>query len=815
MPTFNLTRHIALREWLVLTCILLVVAATLGYQNGLGRLDQTFYDRLVQTHTRPARGDIIIVAIDDYSLAQLGRWPWPRSIHADLIKRLNRAQPRAIGLDLILTEPEKPDATGARPGDTALAQAIGENRRTVLPITMESAGAGLGVGMPVPEFERAAVAVAHINLELDPDGVVRSVFLREGQNEVRWPQFALALSSLRKPGAIVGATSEPEIPGDRADPRGIPSAHSWQRDYLMHIPYSGGSGHFKSVPFVSVLRGEVPDSFFSDKYVLIGATAAGLADQYPTPMAGNTSMSGIEIHANILASLLNGESIVLSKSWQSALLSMLPAFFAMLTYLFFSPRISLLINVGLLALTVAACDYALRAGMWIAPASALIALLLTYPLWSWRRLEAAIAYLGQEFTRLDHEPHLLPELVIDDEMRPIQDLLASRIQAMEKAARRVRDLRQFISDNLDSLPDATLVCTVDGHVLLANRLAVSYFMSIGIHAVVDALLPYLFFGMKSPQPLDQAAQEKFNWWDLLDIQKVELHPHGVEVRDEQERDLLVKSAACHSAQNVLAGWIVSVADISVIRSAERSRDETLRFISHDMRAPQSSILALLEMQRDPEMALPLEEFFTRIEKASRTTLDLADNFVQLARAESQEYRLEEVDLQEAVFDAVDEMWAHAHSKRIEIHTDIPEREFLVSIDRPLMTRAIINLLSNAIKYSPAGTRVLCTLRLQAAIAHPTINLSVSDQGHGIAQADQIKLFRRFQRVYAADQPRQEGVGLGLVFVKTVVERHQGYIAFSSKVGEGTTFSITLPAVQAQDRAEHNFSGFDRAKVLSS
>ena len=75
-------------------------------------------------------------------------------------------------------------------------------------------------------------------------------------------------------------------------------------------------------------------------------------------------------------------------------------------------------------------------------------------------------------------------------------------------------------------------------------------------------------------------------------------------------------------------------------------------------------------------------------------------------------------------------------------------------------------------------------------------LAVADQGHGIAQTDQIKLFRRFQRIHAADQPRQDGVGLGLVFVKTVVERHQGYIGFTSKVGEGTTFSITLPALKA-------------------
>jgi CHASE2 domain-containing sensor protein/signal transduction histidine kinase len=789
----NPKRHIALREWLLLCVILLTLAAIMGYQNGLGRLDQTIYDRLVQTHTRPARNDIIIVNIDDYSLAQLGRWPWARNIHAQLLNRLAKARPRAIGLDLILTEPEHPDANGERPGDVALAKAIAASHRIVLPIAMQSNGSGLGTGFPIDEFASSAAELAHINTEIDHDGVVRSVFLKEGQNGLWWPQFAVALRDIGEPN--FGKNGDLNLPGVIASAPIGATANSWQRNYQMHIPYSGGSGHFTSVPYVSVLRGEVPDSFFANKYVLIGATAAGLGDQYPTPMAGDTAMSGVEIHANILASLLDHQTIRIASTWQVVLFSVMPALLVMLAYMLFSPRFSLALNAILFLLVIIASDYTLRAGLWIAPSAALIALLLTYPLWSWRRLEAAIAYLGLEFTRLDQEPHLLPEAQDTKVPHPIQDLLANRIQAMEKAARRVRDLRHFVSDSLDSLPDATLICTVDGHVLLANRLAVSYFSTLGI-TLTDALLPYLFNTMRSPQPLDQATPEAFNWWDLIDLQKVQSRPHGIEVRDENDHDLLIKSAACYSAKNKLAGWIVSVVDISVIRSAERSRDETLRFISHDMRAPQSSILALLEMQRDPDMALPLDEFFTRVEKASRKTLDLADNFVQLARAESQEYRFEEADFQDVLNDAVDEMWVQAHAKRIHIAVEIPEREFVAKIDRPLMTRVLINLISNAIKYSSADTRITCTLKLQKAIAHPMIVVAVSDQGQGIAQTDQLKLFRRFQRIYHPDQPRQEGVGLGLVFVKTVVERHQGYIGLISKPGEGTTFTISLPMAQS-------------------
>src|SRR5690606_40376732 len=140
-----------------------------------------------------------------------------------------------------------------------------------------------------------------------------------------------------------------------------------------------------------------------------------------------------------------------------------------------------------------------------------------------------------------------------------------------------------------------------------------------------------------------------------------------------------------ASSSQLIGWIVNIIDISAIRAAERSRDETLRFLSHDMRAPQASILALLELQNEESSALPQEEFFARIEKASRKTLGLADNFVQLARAESHEYRLEIVDFHDLLFDAADEIWSLAKSKHIAVQVEGEEGSYPVNVDRTLMT----------------------------------------------------------------------------------------------------------------------------------
>ncbi|MFZ6749070.1 CHASE2 domain-containing protein [Undibacterium sp. Ren11W] len=799
------SRRLALREWIFISVVLLLLITGLQWSKTLGTLDQSLYDRFMRLNPHPARDDIIIVAIDDYSLAELGKWPWPRLRHAELLKQLNAANPAAIGLDILFSESENLSSDGLQNGDVSLAAAIAASNKVVLPLVSTSAGQGLSAAQPLPILSKAARQLAHIHLELDKDGMARSVFLQEGMHGVWWPHFALAMRDIANPLAAE-ATATASLPGQRLSDsdRSSPLSDAWQRDYQMHIPYYGSSGHFTSVPYVTVLRGEVPADFFRNKYILIGSSAVGMADSFSTPVSANEgAISGIEINANILASLLDQRAIALAPLWQTLLYALIPVALALLGYLFASPRRALSLTAGLFLLVLLSSFIALRLGYWLPPSSALCGLLLAYPLWSWRRLEAAIRYLGEEFILLDQEPHLLPELKIDaandpDDTQPsltapLQDSLEQSIQAMRNAARRVRDLRQFVSDSLNSLPDATIVTTVDGNILLSNPAAMLYFASIGQPKIQDAMLPYLFSKMSTPAAMEETPNIVFSWWNLIDLQHQSSMSKGVEIVDTKERDLLIKSAPCYTGQRELSGWIISLIDISAIRAAERSRDETLHFISHDMRAPQASILALLELQHDPQTALPQADFLNRIEKASRITLGLADNFVQLARAEAQDYRLEDMDFQDVLIDACDEMWSLAKEKNIRIHTQIPEANYPVRIDRSLMTRVLTNLLSNAIKYSPSDTSITCSLNYQTGMIDAHVICTVADQGYGIARTDQSRLFQRFQRFKHKEQPKNDGVGLGMVFIKKVMDRHHGQIDFQSVPGEGSTFVLKLPA----------------------
>src|SRR3546814_5272660 len=115
---------------------------------------------------------------------------------------------------------------------------------------MNNAGHGLTVNPPIPNLAQAAHGLGHINLEHDSDGVVRSVFLYEGKNHTWWPHFAVALLQAGN------ATRQIPMPAVSTGATTAPTSTQWQRVEQRHIPFRGGVGNFKTIPYVSVLRGE-------------------------------------------------------------------------------------------------------------------------------------------------------------------------------------------------------------------------------------------------------------------------------------------------------------------------------------------------------------------------------------------------------------------------------------------------------------------------------------------------------------------------------------------------------------------------------
>ncbi len=761
---------------------MLLLAILLGYENGLGQADRFIYDNLVKATQRPAPSDVVIIAIDEFSIASLGRWPWQRRTHAQLLDILTEAKAKAVGMDIIFAEPQY-----FSDDDTLLANAIANNKRTVLPVLIERTPTGLQPTLPLPSFRQAANSLGHIHFSFEADGVVRGVYLQENLHGVSWPQFALAVFNAGKVSATQNLEAASKVSDDFPDTN---LNNILEGDHLARIPYAGGPGHFKMISYIDVLSGKIPASFFTNKYVLVGATAAGIASTFATPVTtDHEAMSGVEINANVLTGLIEDRSISTAARWQTILFTLLSTSLALLACRYFSPFGALGLTLFLASLISALTYGAFLEELWIPPSAAILMVVIVYPLWSWRRLEAALAYLSEEFARLNQTTPMVLRHGNETVRIKNSDYLDRQIAAIRIAANRSRDMHQFVIDNLNSMPDATLVLSQTGEILMYNRIARDYFATLNLDKTQTPTLEAIFSRFDMPQ---EAGTKHADWRVALLHSTPGNTAVEIETRDMNKREFLIKSAPSRMTDGSMLGWIVSLIDVTSLRAAERRREESLNFISHDMRVPQSSILALIQLQRNPSTAFEIPEFLNRIEKSVETTLNLADDFVHLAKAESQSYQLQDTDFSSLLAEAADDMWAFAHSKSISIVVQAEEVENCwLNVDRSLVIRALGNLLSNAVKFSPKGSEIMCSAKPVHTSSGSVIVCNISDHGKGIAEADRTAIFSPFLR---ADEQDHDGVGLGLAFVKMVVERHHGSIEVSSILGQGSTFTITLPCV---------------------
>ncbi|MGT2494000.1 hypothetical protein ACU4GD_34655 [Cupriavidus basilensis] len=209
-------------------------------------------------------------------------------------------------------------------------------------------------------------------------------------------------------------------------------------------------------------------------------------------------------------------------------------------------------------------------------------------MWSWRRQGAALKFLTDELAQLEQEPGLLAMPAGESESGRNLD---TRMRAVYRMTTRLRDLRQFLSDGLEGLPEATVICDPSGRVLLANRR--------GLLLAPRTLGPLA--DMSAPRPgirelIDEVfAQPKagLDYWDQLrgafaDGEAV--HAEPAQARPAWNSKPAANVPCCCAAHRCaatprgVAGLIVSVIDITQVRVAERRREESLRFISHDMRS---------------------------------------------------------------------------------------------------------------------------------------------------------------------------------------------------------------------------------------
>lgn len=777
-------RQVRWGEWLLMMAAVVALVVGLQHTSLLARADQLLQDALVRMAARDvSQSQVVLVGIDDKSIAALGRWPWPRTLHAELLDRITAGNPAAIGLDLLLVEPD----TREPENDRHLAEAIGRSARVVLPMMMQNQNGEAVAVEPLAEFRQGAAAVGHAHLPVDDDGLARMAYLREGQGDKHWNHLAVELLRLGgfwpPDNALPG---RPYLELTTTDPVSRQNL-AWQRSHPIHVAFAGPPGTFSRYAYVDVLNGSVPPETFSGKLVLVGAVATGIGDLYATPVTdARRLMPGVEFSANLVDALQRDLELVHAPSWANAAFNALPVALALSALAFTPPLAGLLLCAGLMlatALVTVLC--ALWLNVQIGTVAGMLGLGVAYVLWSWRRMDAATRYLVAEYSHFHNSG--LP-LSPTSRRRPVQgDFLDRRIEALTSVTHQLRDLHRFVSDSLNNLPDATLVCDTARKVLLANEAAARHFAVTSARELASRSLHSLIGDLTSREGMPQPLAEQ--------LPTAPLDTGSLEARDRHGRELLVKWAPSFSATGVHTGWILSLVDITRMRTEQRQRDDAMHFLSHDMRAPQSAILTLLDLVRQDPQAMTPAQFQDRIERHARKALTLADDFISLVRAQSREYELEAHNLDDLLDEAMDDAWEAAQAKNITL-SFVGDREPHESlVDRELFARALSNLVGNAIKYSPEGSQVRCGVQAREHFWE----VWVQDEGPGIAREAQVHLFRPFYRVQQGI--RTQGTGLGLPFVKTVAVRHGGQVHLSSDTGQGCRFALLLPRAQTEPLAD--------------
>jgi len=792
-----------MEQW---TLLLLVVGLALLLQSSdaLWRWDHGLYDVQLQLWQRKPSSQIIIVAIDDTSLQALGRWPWSRRVHARMLQQLQQDSPRAVALDILFAQADQQDGQG----DQLLVDAVRTAGNVALPVMVEQSRAGgvLIEALPAAGLADAAAVLGHVHIELDRDGIARRLFQYEGLGAAYWPHLTLAL--LQAAGQADTAARQ------RSATSG--SMLVWHRAQPRMIPFAGPPGHFQQISYQQVLQGEFLPGTFRDKYVLIGTTAAGLGDALPTPLsAQQRAMPGVEINAHLLDAMLQDIEL---KPLDARLSLVFTAVLAALPLLLFprrSPRSNLLCSVLLLTICLLISAGLLWfAHCWLAPSAAMLAIALSYPLWSWRRLEYFMRYLGHQLDQLRAEHASLQQLglaqakpssaespralwIASDDIseavlldhtqspdRQHHDSLQERVELVRSAALEMRTLRDLLDAGLANMADGVILLNRSDSVMLSNPQAALYLLESEQQSLHGLSLTELLTSACA----DQASLSQLGA-DVRHQQALQ-----VSVRTRAGRDLLLQRVPLR--KGLLATdeqlSIINIADISALKASERRRNESLHFLSHDLRAPLVSMLALLEQARHANDGSPPEQLLEQMQRYATGTLHMAEQFLQLARAEAAEsFNLQQHDLVSIADQAADRLWASARQRQVRIICAHRVTQAWVRVDAGLLERAIINLLDNAIKHSPVGAEI----RLVVASDTQQCHCEVIDQGPGIEAAALPGLFQRFHTAQTAHaEHAASGVGLGLAFVDTVVRRHDGHVEVHSTPGAGSLFRIVLPAL---------------------
>jgi signal transduction histidine kinase len=765
-----------------LSALTIAVASAVGL---LEPLEHVGYNALFNLRGERAWDDrVVVIAIDDATMRQLGQFPFPRYQYIHLLKTLTKAESGPVVFDILWIEPH--------PADAALAVAVEQHRQVILAQGWDNTGLPL---LPQRRFVKAALESGHIFKEEDADGISRQLK----------PQFkgilALSIQALEAYNATTGATSLPNL--------NQPLRINWLRR----------SRHIPSYSFVDVVQGKVPAAALRNKIVVVGMTAAGL-DALDTPFDRNPPSNGVYLQATVLANLL-----------QRNLLQKVDFGWFILGLCGIAPGLSWWLNrckVGdQLLISGSGCVawmglslFVFHFNYWIPTITPVLLIVgTTAAVVIYERLQMN-HLLQNQVQRLwsTYRQDVVTEVVRAPEVppptwrrQPVSMERAGQLAKLAEQFGRSQSAQAAISRSLSS---GLLAADGDGKVWFCNPVASQL-----LHISSGDWLPLKLIPHWLTSEQWQTALQALNRLETSAVIEVCQGDRWFDVKLEpmvykQPQTLLVEADGLPSPvlptvdASPLSGFLLVLEEITERKQAaiaqaqlnQQLLERTMQLevlnqelesfsyaVSHDLRAPLRRIEGfshLLLEESTPFLDEAGLMYLSRIQFSVTHMGNLIEDLLNLSRIVRTVMHRTDVDLSLIVTTIAEDL------RQTQLDRDVKfiiAPDVTVNADPNLLSIAIENLLNNAWKYT--SKCIHPEIEFGVLTQNSTPVFFIRDNGVGFDMAHADRLFRAFQRLHTAEE--FPGNGVGLMTTQRIIHRHNGRIWADAQVNQGATFYFTL------------------------